>query len=62
MTRILCAMEDCIYCVDKGKSEGIYRFQCGNDEVEIDLSAEGRPCCYSYEKRKLADNVDLIDE
>ena len=54
MTLIICNMSDCIYLMDRGKKEEAYRFQCGNDEIEIDASAEGtdRPMCYTYEKVK----------
>lgn len=47
-TLVLCGMSNCIYLVDKGKEQGAYRWQCDNDEIEIGLFTENRPCCYSY--------------
>ena len=54
MTIILCGMTGCIYNQDKGGKEGVNRFQCSNDEIEIDACKEGIdiPKCYSYEKRE----------
>lgn len=52
MTLILCNVSDCIYLLDRGEKYKAYRFRCGNDEIEIDLSAENKPCCYSYDKKE----------
>lgn len=44
---IHCDCKDCIYWMDKGEKEGMaYRYQCGNDEIEI---GDDKVCC-SYEK------------
>jgi len=53
---ITCNMTDCIYNQDKGEKEGVNRFQCSNDETEIDASTNNTPTCYTYEDGKPDDN------
>jgi len=52
MTRVLCTVPNCVYMEIKKEEKGVCRFQCANDEIDISLSEDGRPVCFSYEENE----------
>jgi hypothetical protein len=50
MAKVLCMMKSCEYYTFIPQEKGLYRHQCGNDEIEIDNFSD-TPCCFTYENR-----------
>ncbi len=47
LVTILCHVKSCVYNIFKEDEGEAYQYQCGNDEIEIDVNSSGHPECFS---------------
>ena len=51
MTKVLCEVKECIYNMEDPMEGPAYRYQCGNDEIEIGYDGD-LARCYCFEKKE----------